>query len=126
MARPALSIEAAVHQAAGALPGAGPVITVFTPSETNPVWAVSLGTSTGPATVLVDDTNGSATVREEPAPGRAERVTSVMEAIHFGQGPLVWTVIIFASGIVLTLLSVTGLLIWMQERARRMKRGAKA
>lgn len=126
MARPALSIEAAVHQAAGALSGAGPVITVFTPSETNPVWAVSLRTPGGPATVLVDDTNGSATVREEPAPGRAERVTSIMEAIHFGHGPLVWTVIIFASGIVLTLLSVTGLLIWMQERARRMKRGAKA
>jgi len=126
MARPALSIDDAVHRAAGALPGAGPLVTVFTPSETNPVWAVSLRTSAGPATVLVDDTNGSTTVREEPAPGRAARVTSVMEAIHFGQGPFVWTIIIFASGIVLTLLSVTGLLIWQQERARRMKRGVKA
>lgn len=126
MARPMLSVDDAVHRAAGALPGAGPLVTVFTPGETNPVWAVSLRTPSGPATVLVDDTDGSTTVREEPAPGRAERVTAVMEAIHFGHGPAVWTIIVFASGIVLTLLSVTGLLIWLQERARRMRRAAKA
>lgn len=127
MAAPALGIEDAVHRAHGAITGAGPLVTVFTPSETKPVWTVSFRTATGPVAVLVNDADGSTEVREEPQPGRAERVTATIEAIHFGHLGIVWTLIVFASGIILTLLSITGLLIWLQERTRRLqRRSAKA
>lgn len=118
LADPALPVERAVAIARAAAGTAAPLVTLFFPSEDKPAWAVTFAG----ASVTVDDATGAATLRPAPVRGRAARVTDTMEAIHAGDMGPVWQVIVFASGIVLCLLSVTGLLLWLQGRARSRRR----
>lgn len=122
LADPALPVERAVAIARDASGSVAPIVTIFTPSENNPVWKVGFADKA----VRVDDTTGAATVQPAPTPGRAARVTNMVEAIHAGDMGPVWRVIVFLSGIVLCLLSVTGLLLWLQGRAFRNRAAARA
>lgn len=117
LADPALPVERAV-EIARSKAGAAPLVTVFLPSETTHSWSIAFA---GKA-VAVDDRTGEATLRPRPAPGRAARVTDTMEALHAGNMGPVWQIIVFVSGVILCLLSVTGILLWLQGRARLRKR----
>lgn len=122
LADPALPIERAVAIARGAAGSAAPIVTIFTPSENNPVWKVSFADGA----VSVNDMTGAATPQQAPVLGRAARVTDTVEAIHAGDMGPVWQVTVFLSGIILCLLSVTGLLLWLQGRAFRNRRKSRA
>ncbi len=121
LADPALSVEAAVAAARGTAGTAAPLVSVFLPSEEKPVWSIAFEG----AAVSVVDADGVATVKPQPVRSPAGKVTDVMEGVHAGaMGGPVWQVIVFLSGIVLSLLSVTGIFIWLQGRSRLKKRKA--
>ena len=94
---------------------------MFLPTTARPVWAVVLAGVAGPVSVRVDDATGGAR-RVPPQPrGRAMRVVSLMERTHAGDLGVVWQVIVFLSGIALSLLSVTGFLMWLRGGMRPAK-----
>lgn len=97
--------------------------TIFFPDDAKGLWAIGLAApSARPLTIMVDDRTGSPSLRPAPRPDRAERAAGLMMTIHAGRFGLAGQIIVFLSGLVLTLLSVTGLLLWLQGRALRRRR----
>jgi uncharacterized iron-regulated membrane protein len=115
-----LSVEAVLALARPRV-SAATLNSVFLPTERSAMWAVNFETSAGERSVLVDDLTGSTTVRKPAAPSRADRVESVMIDTHFGHYGAVWQMIVFLSGVFLTLLAVTGPWLWWQARQRRAR-----
>lgn len=118
LADPALSFERAVALARTAAGTTAPLITIFPPSEDRPAWSITFDG----AAVAVDDASAVATVKPKPERTPAGKVTDMMEALHAGHTGPIWQMIVFLSGIVLALLSVTGILLWVQGRTRSRKR----
>lgn len=121
MTNPRQNIDQVLSSALALVPGGKP-LTLFLPTEISGRWIVNLTTSDGERTVTVADASGETRVAPVHEPGPAERVEHVMQDLHFGNYGPVWQIVVFLSGILLAMLAITGPLLWLQGRARRVKR----
>jgi len=120
MATPQQDADAVLAAAQARLPDARPAA-LSLPMQGSGEWVITFATATGERSVRIADATGEARVDAAETPNAAQRIQHVMEDVHFGNyGPL-WQTVVFLSGVVLVLLSVTGLLLWLQGRARRMR-----
>ena len=123
--RTTLSLEQAVAAAQAESPHAR-VVSVNLPTRGGePAWRVQLqgADAERPLTVSVSDATGEAILqRDGPAGGRTQDPLSRwMRRIHDGADMgLVWQTIIFVGGIAPAILGVTGLIMWLRRRARRI------
>ncbi len=115
MAVPALGIDDVVARGQPFAPPA-PLRTIILPTERQADWTLSYDTLPL-RTVMVADDSGTA------APGRAfaaaggNSIGQWARRLHDGTGMgLVWQALIFAAGLVPTLLAVTGVLMWWRRR----------
>lgn len=115
-----LPIDQAVADAAELVPG-GELDSIFLPTEQRPIWNISFRTATATVAVAVPDGGGEPAIPSGRPTGRAAAVESVMMRIHAGDFGAAWRFTVFLSGVVMTLLAVTGLLLWLQGRARRTR-----
>lgn len=117
---PGLDIDEVLRSARALVPDA-PLESIFLPTGKLPEWAVNFGGETAQV-VRVAELDGAARLLPRGPPGRADRVEAVMTDIHFGHYGLLWQWTVFFSGVILALLSITGLVIWWQGRQRRKHR----
>jgi uncharacterized iron-regulated membrane protein len=117
------ALAAASAVASAAAPGARLSAVNLPQLGPRPSWRIEFA---GGRSVQVDDASG----RVRPArpgagmagPGNADPLSRWMRRIHDGSdmGP-VWRTIIFVTGLAPTVLSLTGLVMWLRRRARRRK-----
>jgi uncharacterized iron-regulated membrane protein len=89
------------------------------PTERDTSWTVSFARQGGDAAVKVDDTSGAVT---PPEPSRPETIARLMRRIHDGTDTgVVWQIIVFLGGLIPVGLAVTGVIMWIDQRKRRMK-----
>lgn len=121
-----LTLSQAVAIAQAEAPGAA-LAEVNVPTKGKaPAWRVGLRVpgADRPKTIQVVDATGEAKAGREGGPGAgpggADKVSPLMRQIHDGADTgIVWQTIIFVAGIAPALLSVTGVVMWLQRRARR-------
>jgi uncharacterized iron-regulated membrane protein len=97
------------------------------PTVEDPRWTVRTINGGGTNVVTVDDGSGKVTAG---AVRRPEPTGLLMRRIHDGAGmPLVWQIIIFASGLLGATMAVTGAIMWFKGQARgagmRTRRAAR-
>ena len=87
-----------------------------------PAWRVQLkGAGPGPVTVKVADGSGKAHVQDAAqatdGPGGGDPFARFMRRLHDGSGyGVAWQIIISIAGLAPTLLGVTGIIIWLNQR----------
>jgi uncharacterized iron-regulated membrane protein len=121
---PKMSADAALvaaQQAAGVSPGARLAQLTLPTQGDKPAWRVQLkAAGPGPVTVRVADGSGKAHVQDgaQPdGPGGRDPFARFMRRLHDGSGyGLVWQIIISVAGLAPTLLGVTGIVIWLNQR----------
>lgn len=118
------SLEQAVAAAARSRPGAQ-VVSVSVPIRgQEPVWRVQLKApgAERPATVQVVDATGQVKAARGPGgEGGPDPLSRWMRKIHDGADTgIVWQTIIFLGGIAPALLGVTGVVMWLRRRGRRL------
>lgn len=119
------SLEQALAVAAASRPGAQ-VVSVSVPTRgQEPVWRVQLKApgADRPATVQVVDANGQVKAARGPGGGEGgpDALSRWMRKIHDGADTgLVWQTIIFLGGIAPAVLGVTGVVMWLRRRGRRL------
>ncbi|HVI31195.1 PepSY-associated TM helix domain-containing protein [Phenylobacterium sp.] len=118
------SLEQAVAVAAASKPGAQ-VVSVSVPTRgQEPAWRVQLKTpgAKQPATVQVVDATGQVKAARGPGgEGGPDPLSRWMRKIHDGADTgIVWQTIIFLGGIAPALLGVTGVIMWLRRRGRRV------
>lgn len=126
VAQPRTSLEEALTAARAARPEAA-VVSVSTPTKgKEPAWRIQLklqGAAT-PVTVQVADATGAVKPGRAGGPGGEggpDPLSRWMRRIHDGADMgLVWQTIIFVGGIAPAVLSITGLVMWLRRRARRI------
>lgn len=107
--------------------GAGDLTFIAWPTESNPVWMVQFncrGAESDCAhAVRVNDESGATVIPvEEHDDTIATEVADLMMEVHAGGvGGPIWQIIVFLSGIVLALLSVSGIIMWAQKRGGRVR-----
>lgn len=118
-----LSIGQAVAAASAKSPG-GELASVSAPTRGGePAWRVQFRTPRAerPLTVEVADATGEAKLARERARGAPDPISRWMRRIHDGSDMgLVWQVVIFAAGVAPAVLGVTGVVMWLRRRARRL------
>ena len=118
------SEAAAAARAAG---GGGQLIFMSWPTQERPVWMVNFDcaatTGTCQRSVLVDDKDGATTIpHDDHQPTVASDVADLMLEVHAGHvGGIIWQLLVFLSGIVLAVLSVTGVIMWASKRQGRIR-----
>lgn len=117
---PRLDADDVLRAAQSVMPQ-GRVESIFLPTETRPSWIVNVAAETS-RVVQVEDADGTARLQPVARTGPARRVETVMTDLHFGQYGAIWRGIVFLSGVVMSLLVITGPLMWMQGRRRRTGR----
>ncbi|WP_199792294.1 PepSY-associated TM helix domain-containing protein [Allosphingosinicella vermicomposti] len=124
LATTAMTPEAAL-QAASAH-ATGPLVAITWPTEKAPDWKIAYERDGGPAEVEIADAGGEIT---PPKPPQPETIARTMRRWHDGAGMgAVWQVVIFLGGIIPAILSVTGIMMWLNTRKWRgdMARRKKA
>jgi uncharacterized iron-regulated membrane protein len=97
----------------------GPLRSIAWPTERDANWTVSFAREGGNAAVKVDDTSSAVT---PPEPPRPETTARLMRRIHDGTDTgAVWQIIVFLGGLIPAGLAVTGIIMWLDQRKRRMK-----
>jgi uncharacterized iron-regulated membrane protein len=82
-------------------------------------WTVSFIREGGNAEVKVDDASSQVT---PPEPPRPETTMRLMRRIHDGTDTgAIWQIVIFLGGLIPAGLAVTGIIMWLDQRKRRMK-----
>lgn len=128
------SLEQAVASAQASKPGAQ-VVSVSVPTRgREPVWRVQLKTpgAKQPATVQVVDATGQVKTARGPGGGEGgpDPLSRWMRKIHDGADTgIVWQTIIFLGGVAPAVLGITGVIMWLRRRGRRLaqtRRLAKA
>jgi uncharacterized iron-regulated membrane protein len=115
---PRLTIDQALDAAIAAQTQAK-AAALFAPTQPNPAWRVQLrrADATELTTVLVDDRSGTAAITTPLAGDRtAQWIRWIHEGSHSG---VLWQVIVFLCGIAPPVLGVTGIVIWLRQRANR-------
>lgn len=116
LAQPHLTPDRAL--AAAQILAPGRLTSIAWPTDKKAEWTVSLGGSGASTDVKVADAEGTASI----VPPKHEPFARTMRRIHDGTGmPLLWRIIIFVGGILPALLAVTGILMWLRTRARRVR-----
>jgi uncharacterized iron-regulated membrane protein len=111
----ALGAEAAVAAASAHAPGA--LLSITWPTEKTPDWKIGYAREGGTAEVIVDDQSRKVT---PPKPPQPETIGRTMRRWHDGAGMgAVWQVVIFLGGIIPAILSVTGIMMWLNTRKWR-------
>ncbi len=116
-----LDPDKALGAALAAQPGAQPAA-IFAPMQQNNAWRVQLRAPdmAGVTTVMVDDRSGSATKTVQLT---GDRIAFWIRWIHEGSNAgAFWQFLVFTSGLLPTLFTVTGIMIWL--RSRRIRRDA--
>lgn len=109
------SPEAALQLAASHATGA--LVSINWPTGKEPVWQISYAREGGPAEVEVADAGRDVT---PPKPPRPETIARTMRRWHDGSGMgAVWQIVIFLGGIIPAILSVTGIMMWLNTRKWR-------
>lgn len=121
--RPATSLGEALAAAEAVRPG-GEVASVDWPQiGDRPAWRIEFrGHGQGASPVSVDDRSSRARAARADAGGRPQRsaLATWSRRIHDGADMgLVWQTIIVAGGLAPTVLSLSGLVMWLRRRARR-------
>lgn len=124
-----LSVDEAVDAALAAVPGAAASAINF-PSGKPAVWRLTLDRNGKPMTVSVDDATGAARLlggggvkndggqgRNQTTPG--DDIAKLIRGIHDGtdMGPI-WQAIVFLTGLLPALLTITGVIMWLSRRKR--------
>jgi uncharacterized iron-regulated membrane protein len=117
---PRMTFEDAAAAALAARPGAA-VTSISAPAKgREPAWRVSLRVEGAkePVNLQVADATGKA---KADRGGTRDPVSRLMRQVHDGTDMgLLWQVIIFLGGVAPAVLSVTGLIMWLRRRARRL------
>jgi uncharacterized iron-regulated membrane protein len=120
-----LTADAALKAAGAIAPDSRPAA-LFVPAERGAlVWRVQFLRDNGEVTtVLVDDSTGKANAAPEQLSG--DRAAQWIRWIHEGsRGGALWRIIVGLTGLVPTLLGITGILMWLRERRIRSARWAQ-
>ncbi|PZO09123.1 MAG: PepSY domain-containing protein [Alphaproteobacteria bacterium] len=116
-----LSIDDAVRSASVSANGAR-IVSVSAPTVgRDPAWRVQVERAgqTTPATLQVVDESGE--VKPDRGGGGGDPVSRWMRNIHDGGDTgLIWQTIIVMGGIAPVILSITGLIMWLRRRSRRL------
>jgi uncharacterized iron-regulated membrane protein len=107
----------AVARAAGLEAGSAAAITLPTQGR-RPSWRVEMGSK------AVEVSDADLSVRPARAAGRRgpAGLSQLMRQIHDGrETPMAWQVVIVLAGLAPSVLSVTGLVMWLRRRARRAR-----
>lgn len=108
---------------------------ISAPTAESGAWTVTLAGDGMDATASVPLTGGEVVVEESPArvgppppSTRAQAVSSWMRGVHYATiGGIIWQLLVFISGIVMTFLALSGIYIWgKRELFGKKKRKAKA
>ena len=111
-----LTVDAALDAAIKADPGSQPAA-IFAPTQQNNAWRVQLRSPNmaGVMTVLVDDRTGAAS---KSAQLSGDRIALWIRWIHEGShSGTIWQVIVFVCGLLPTLFTITGIMIWLRSHA---------
>ncbi len=119
---PARPLEAPVQAigvvllSASHVAGEAPAALTF-PTETSP-WSIAFGSG---AVVTIDDATGIATITPPAPPAPTEEAREAVMKLHEGGYGAVHQILLFATGLALSTLSITGLFLWLQGRRRRTR-----
>jgi len=123
LAAPATPLDEALAAARAARPNARVVAVNWPQQGQKPSWRIELKGESGPsAQVSVDDASGRAkAARAGGGPAPRSPFLNWSRRIHDGTdlGP-VWQTIIFLGGVAPTVLSITGVIMWLRRRSRRL------
>jgi uncharacterized iron-regulated membrane protein len=124
LAAPMLGADQALAAAEAELPGAR-LLQLTLPTEAAPVWRLRLA---GGATVTVGDGDGRvARVPTGPAGPATDPLSRTMRRLHDGSGyGPVWQALVFLCGLLPLLFAVTGVMIWLRQRAQHARQAATA
>ena len=124
--RTTLSLEQAVAAAQSTIPQAK-LVSINVPTRGGePSWRVQLQApgAAKPATVAVSDETGEAKLQRAEGAGGGrtqDPLSRWMRRIHDGADMgLIWQTIIFIGGIAPAILGVTGVIMWLRRRSRRV------
>ncbi len=122
--QPRLCVEAVTAQALAAHPGASLAVVNVPVRGDAPAWKVQVqspGRSEPTALAITDATGEMALDKAGPGGrGKPDPLSRWMRRIHDGaEMGLVWQTIIFLGGLAPTLLSITGVIMWLRGRARK-------
>lgn len=123
LGNPRLTLEQAVRAARSAAPGGALVSITLPASGRQPAWRAQIRATPGaePVNVEVSDIDGRARVSAR-GPGVQDPLSRWMRRLHDGANlPLVWKWIITAGGVAPVILSLSGLVMWLQSRARKAR-----
>lgn len=132
VARAHLTLPDAVAKALAAAPGASLAVINLPTQGPNPAWKIQLSRpgSGEPVTVAVNDATGAPQAeRPRPGGGGPDPLSAWMRRVHDGaEMGIIWQTLLVLAGLAPTLLSLTGLIMWLRRRARRraIMRGATA
>lgn len=109
--------------------GGGQIAFIAWPTEARAVWAVEIAcegeTAHEPCSKMYQVEDETGLIRTPPPaekPSAAETAATVADGIHAGHlGGPVWQIIVFIAGIILTLLSLSGVYMWWKMRAGRIR-----
>jgi uncharacterized iron-regulated membrane protein len=122
LAQPATALEDAVAAALETAPGAA-ISAINLPLQGGkPAWRIELARpgAAGPIQVRVDDASGKASLARAQAGGGPDPLSRWMRRIHDGTDLGAWRGAIFLAGLAPAILGVTGLVMWLRRRARRL------
>ncbi len=106
---------------------------ITAPTAESGAWTVTLAGDGMDATATVPLDGGAVSIEESPARAgppppatRAQAVSSWMRGVHYATiGGIVWELLVFISGIVMTFLAISGIYIWgKRELVGKKKRKA--
>lgn len=119
LAQPRLDADRALAAALEGAAGAQ-VAAIFLPNQSTGAWRVQLRDGAG--NILVDDRRGE---RRVVAPQSGDRIAQWIRWIHEGShSGVLWQVLVFICGVLPTLFTITGLMIWLRSRrAKAAMRG---
>jgi uncharacterized iron-regulated membrane protein len=119
--KPELTPDRAIDIALKAEPKAKPSI-LFVPTQERGEhagdWRVQMHKGTGDeVSVLIDDRSGQARLL---APQAGDRAASWIRWIHEGsRGGLLWSIVVFLTGLFPAVLALTGTMMWLRKRSAR-------
>lgn len=124
LAQPKTTLDGAVAAATAAMPGAQ-VVSVQVPTRGgDPAWRIQMKDPDGssPTTLPVADATGEVKPpRAGGGGGGPDPLSRWMRRIHDGADTsVVWQTVIFLGGAAPAVLAITGLVMWLRRRARRI------
>jgi uncharacterized iron-regulated membrane protein len=126
LAQPQLSVDQAVQAAQAAAPDARVIAVTFPQAGKAPAWRVELSRPGAPApsTIRVADATGEARSGRDGTGGGGNQdpLSRWMRRIHDGadMGPI-WRTIITLAGVAPLVLSLSGVVMWLRRRTRRLR-----